>query len=81
MISSSATTAPVTASRVTLAPENELAMSAPNAGPPVTLATTPSGRPARAASRSALTVSESSNPVRSRPERQRSQRRLAVGGG
>jgi len=38
MISSSATTAAVTASRVMLAPENESAMSAPNAGPPVTSA-------------------------------------------
>ena len=65
MISSSATTDPVTASRLTLALANELAISAPKAGPPVTLATSPSGRPSRAASRNAVTVSERANPVRS----------------
>ena len=64
MISSSATTAPVTASRLILAPAKEFAISAPKAGPPVTLATSPSGRPSRAASRKAVTVSERANPVR-----------------
>ncbi len=61
-ISSSATTAPVTASRVMLAPENALAMSAPKAGPPVTLTTRSLGSPSLAASRSALTMSLSANP-------------------
>src|SRR5690625_632512 len=37
-------------------------MSAPNAGPPVTAARNPPGSPARAASRSAATVSSRSNP-------------------
>ena len=35
-ISNRATTSAVTANSVTLAPENEFAVSAPNAGPPVT---------------------------------------------
>ena len=65
MINSSATTAPVTASRLLLAPANELAISAPNAGPPVTFATSPAGRPSRAASRKPVTVSERAKPLRS----------------
>ena len=47
-ISSSATTAAVTASSVMLAPENEFAMSAPNAGPPVTSVRRSSGSPSAA---------------------------------
>ena len=64
MISSRATTAPVTASRLMLAPAKEFAISAPNAGPPVTLATSESGSPSRAASRRSVTMSESANPLR-----------------
>ncbi len=64
-ISSRATTAAVTASSVMLAPENEFAMSAPNAGPPVTSVRRSSGKPSAALCRSALTASPSANPVRS----------------
>ena len=64
-ISSRATTPTVTASRVKFAPENELAMSAPKAGPPVTLTTRSPGSPSRAASRNPVTVSVSAKPLRS----------------
>ncbi len=65
MISSRATTAAVTASSVKLAPENESAMSAPNAGPPVNSARRSPGSPSPAAARSSLTLSVSANPDRS----------------
>ncbi len=61
-ISSNATTDAVTASSVMLAPENEFAMSAPNAGPPVTSTSSSPGSPSRADWRSALTASFSANP-------------------
>ena len=65
MMSSSATTAAVTARSVTLAPENESAMSAPNAGPPVTSARSASGRPSSAAARTFSTSSVRAKPDRS----------------
>ena len=64
-ISSSATTAAVTARSVKLAPVNEFAISAPNAGPPVTSARSVPGKPSDAATRSDLTASLSANPDRS----------------
>lgn len=63
-ISSSATTEAVTASRVTLACVNALAMSAPNAGPPVTCTCKSAASPVAAAVRSALTAS-----LRARPDK------------
>ena len=77
-MSSSATTAAVTASSVTLAPENESAMSAPNAGPPVICSRRSPGAPSLAALRSALTVSARSKPGQVRGDRHGRQRRLAV---
>ncbi len=64
-ISSSATTEAVTASRVTLALVNAPAMSAPNAGPPVTWACSSAGRPVEAALRSLATTSLRVSPDRS----------------
>ena len=61
-ISSTATTNAVTANSVMLAPANEFAMSAPNAGPPVTWARSPAGSPSAVASRSSLTASLRANP-------------------
>jgi hypothetical protein len=61
-ISSRATTVAVTASSVMLAPENEFAMSAPKAGPPVTSTWRSSGIPAFVAVRRSLTASLSANP-------------------
>ena len=65
MMSSSATTVAVTASSVTLAPAKEFAMSAPNAGPPVTSACSPSGRRSAVWVRRSTTASLSANPDRS----------------
>ena len=64
-ISSNATTDAVTASKVTLALVNALAMSAPNAGPPVTWARRAVGKPVSAALRSPATASFRVNPDRS----------------
>ena len=64
-ISSTATTAAVTASSVMLAPENESAMSAPNAGPPVTSARRSPGNPSAASARTFLISSVSAKPDRS----------------
>ena len=63
-ISSTATTDAVTISRVTFAPLNEFAMSAPNAGPPVTWAVNVSGNRSAAELRSDSTASLSAKPDR-----------------
>lgn len=60
----SATTEAVIASRVTLACVNALAMSEPNAGPPVTCTCKSAASPVAAAVRSALTAS-----LRARPDK------------
>lgn len=58
-----ATTIAVTASRVAFAPENESAISAPNAGPPVTWSCRASGRPVVETVRRRSISSVSANPL------------------
>ena len=64
-INNSVTTDAVTANRVMLASVNALAMSAPNAGPPVTCTAKSAGKPVPAAVRSAATASFSARPDKS----------------
>ncbi len=79
-MSSSATTAAVTASSMKLAPENEFAMSAPNAGPPVTCACRSPGSPSVAAVAEFFDLVGERKSGQVRRQRHRRDSRLAVFG-